>query len=91
MTIDKATDFLGLPQASLLATQQRGGFDFYSISAKRGQAPVVFESTVASTVERIFFQLGGAKQTIVPNRSLWTDAAKVDPVIPSTFAPRRGG
>ena len=91
MSVQQAADYLGLPANQIQTTIAAGGFDFYSIAVKSGQTATTFESAIASTVQRSFATVGGAKQTIVPNRSLWTDAIKVDPKLPGTYSARVGG
>jgi len=86
MSIDQSSNFLGLPLAQRLTAQQAGGFDFYTISAV--QPATVFQSTIARTVERNISQTAGGSQVLVPNRSIWTPAVRVDPLQPSTFSPR---
>ncbi len=67
---------LGLPaQQSIRGAQL--GFEVYSISPKPGTAPKVFSSTIAPIEQGAYKALGGAEQTIVPNRSLWTDPKSI--------------
>ena len=91
MTTQQAADYLGLPASQVQTAVAGGGFDFYAIALKPGLNATTFESVIASTSQRVFTTGGGAKQTIVPNRSLWTDAIKVDPKLPGTFLPTSGG
>ncbi|WP_291915360.1 hemagglutinin repeat-containing protein, partial [Limnohabitans sp.] len=63
---------LGLPaQQSVRGAQL--GFEAYSITPKPGTTPKVFTSTVAPVEQGTYTAAGGAQQTIVPNRSLWTE------------------
>ena len=91
MPTQQAADYLGLPAIQIQATVAGGGFDFYAIAVKPGLTATTFESVIASTEQRVFTTGGGAKQTIIPNRNLWTEAIKVDPKLPSTFTLKSGG
>ena len=91
MSLEEASNFMGLPAAQLQAAKLNGGFDFFSITAKQGQNPVLFTSKIAPTEQRVFTQIAGAEQVIVPNRTLFTDAVKVEPNAPRTFPPKRPG
>jgi hypothetical protein len=63
---------LGLP-AEQSARGAQLGFEAYSIKPKPGTTPKVFASTVAPVEQGTHTAAGGAQQTIVPNRSLWTE------------------
>ena len=92
MSVEDAARVLGLPAEQLQSARNAGGFDYFSLTLKPGQTATVFESTVASTAQRMFSQSGGAKQTIVPNRNQWAEPVKID-IQPgrSIVAPRVGG
>ncbi len=68
----KLAEKLGLPPGS-----QSVSYDLYVIQAK--QPATVFQSTVAPTVDTLtgIRQSGGAIQTLVPNRGLFTDVQRV--------------
>jgi filamentous hemagglutinin len=53
------------------------GFEAYSITPKPGTAPKVFTSTVAPVEQGAYTARGGAQQTIVPNRSQWTEPKSI--------------
>jgi hypothetical protein len=63
---------LGLPPSA-----QATSYDIYVIQAT--QPATVFQSTVAPTLDTLtgIGQSGGATQTIVPNRTLFTNAQRV--------------
>nr|WP_231741803.1 hemagglutinin repeat-containing protein [Paucibacter sp. KCTC 42545] len=63
---------LGLPAEQSVRGAQLG-FEAYAIAPKPGTAPKVFTSTVAPVEQNAYKAVGGAQQTIVPNRSLWTE------------------
>lgn len=63
---------LGLPAEQSVRGAQLG-FEAYAITPKPGTAPKVFTSTVAPVEQGAYKAVGGAQQTIVPNRSLWTE------------------
>jgi filamentous hemagglutinin len=86
MTPEQAGQVLGLPAAQA-ANILRNGMDFYAITPKAGVTPNVFVSNVASTTQGAVTMPGGAQQVIVPNRSLWTTPA---PVNPFTLRPTGG-
>jgi len=92
MSIEDAARVLGLPVEQLQLARSSGGFDYFSMTLKPGQGATVFESTVASTQQRMFEQGGGAKQTIVPNRTNWDAPVKINvqpgrPIV----SPKSGG
>jgi len=60
---------LGLPVSSHSAK-----YDVYKIELKSGQQADVFESKIASTVENGYTTTGGATQSLVLDRTKWTDA-----------------
>ncbi|WP_307002965.1 hypothetical protein [Sphingomonas sp. SORGH_AS_0879] len=62
---------LGLPLGS-----QTGDYDIYQITAKSDVT--VFESKVAPTQQGSVKQVGGATQTIVPNRKMFSDPVKIN-------------
>ena len=92
MSIEDAARVLGLSAKQLLLARSTGGFDYFSMTLKPGQNATVFESTVASTQQRMFEQSGGAKQTIVPNRNIWDSPVKIT-VLPGrpVLSPKSGG
>ena len=63
---------LGLPAEQSVRGAQLG-FDAFAITPKPSTAPKVFTSTVAPVEQGVYKAVGGAQQTIVPNRSLWTE------------------
>ncbi|MDQ5880396.1 MAG: filamentous hemagglutinin, partial [Pseudomonadota bacterium] len=67
---------LGLPAEQSIRGAQLG-FEVYSITPKPGAVPKVFTSTVAPVEQGAYTAVGGAQQTIVPNRSLWTDPNRI--------------
>ena len=89
MSPQQTADFLGLPYSQLQSAVANGGFDMFAIAAKSGASPTVFVSTVAATAHPLLITAGGAQQIIVPNRSLWSAAVKVETVGGSAAFPRR--
>jgi len=67
---------LGLPAEQGVRGSQMG-FEVYSIVPKAGAAPKVFTSTVAPVEQGAYSAIGGAQQTIVPNRALWTEPRSI--------------
>ena len=67
---------LGLPAEQGIRGAQLG-FDVYAISPKPGVIPTVFVSEVAPIKQGGYFAKGGALQTLVPNRELWTSPKKI--------------
>ena len=67
---------LGLPAEQSVRGAQLG-FEAYSMTPKLGTAPKVFTSTVAPVEHGAYKASGGAQQTIVPNRSQWTDPKSI--------------
>jgi hypothetical protein len=63
-----ANDILGLP-----ANSQAMQFNVFEIQPKAGTSPTIYQSNIAtSTNSNGLTSVGGATQTIVPNRNLWT-------------------
>jgi hypothetical protein len=64
-----ANDILGLPSGS-----QSPGFKVYEVQPKPDAAPTVYQSDVATATNKTGpAAVGNAKQTLVPDRSLWTE------------------
>lgn len=53
-------------------------YDVYRMTPRPGQYPVGFKSTVAPVVQGNTTRSGGASQTLVPNRSQYTDPELID-------------
>jgi filamentous hemagglutinin len=67
---------LGLPAEQSIRGGQLG-FEAYSIMPKPGTSPKVFTSEVAAVEQDAYIATGGAQQTIVPNRTLWTEPKSI--------------
>lgn len=61
-------DRLGLPQASVASE-----YNFFEIRPRPGQTPNYYQSQIAPTIENGISHQGGAIQSLVPNRSQWTE------------------
>jgi hypothetical protein len=78
MTPQQAANALGLPLAQAAKMLDKG-MDFYAITPKTGVTPSVFVSDIAPATQAGINISGGAKQVIVPNRTLWNNPKKVNP------------
>ncbi|MDQ1816574.1 hypothetical protein RBA41_25060 [Massilia sp. CCM 9210] len=67
MSYDQISDRIGIP----LESQQTLRFDVVEVKATR--AVTVFESTIARTSQNGYIQPGGGVQTLITNRSAFTD------------------
>lgn len=64
-----ANDMLGLPAGS-----QGTGFRVYEVQPKPNVTPTVYQSDIATATNKAGpIAVGNATQTLVPNRSLWTE------------------
>ncbi|WP_218016535.1 hypothetical protein, partial [Curvibacter delicatus] len=64
-----ANDILGLPSGS-----QGSGFRVYEMQPKPNATPTVYQSDVATATNKAGpTAVGNATQTLVPDRSLWTE------------------
>ena len=55
---------------------------FFVMNAKAGEAPRVYQSSIAPTTNPFeVTNVGNATQTIVPNRTLWDEPTKTNDVI----------
>ena len=68
---DQVEQLLGLPIGSHAVE-----YDLYEITADR--AVNVFESTIAPTVQNGFETTGGATQTLVLDRGMWSSPIKIE-------------
>ena len=74
---DRANDILGLPEGS-----QANSFSVFVMNPKAGEAPRVYQSSIAPTTNPSgVTNVGNATQTIVPNRTLWNEPTKTNDVI----------
>ena len=67
MSYDQISDKLGIP----LESQQTTRFDVVEVIAK--EKTTVFESVIAPTTQNGYAQPGGGVQTLITNRSIFTD------------------
>lgn len=79
MTPDQAANALGLPAAQA-AKMLEGGLDFFAITPKQGVMPKVFVSDIAPTAQGATTITPSGQQVLVPNRSLWSEPKKIDPL-----------
>ena len=69
-------DMLALPEGSC-----KGIYDIYKITLKKDQDIKnirIFESIIAPSSQGEIKRIGGAKQILVPDRNIWTDAVKIE-------------
>lgn len=69
-------DMLSLPEGSC-----KGIYDIYKITLKKDQDIKnirIFESKIAPSRQGTIKRKGGAKQILVPDRNIWTDAVKIE-------------
>ena len=69
-------DMLALPEGSC-----KGIYDIYKITLKKDQDIKnirIFESRIAPSKQGTVKRKGGAKQILVPDRDIWTDAVKIE-------------
>ncbi|SUD90617.1 hypothetical protein [Psychrobacter phenylpyruvicus] len=74
---DRANDILGLPEGS-----QANSFKVFVMQPKAGEAPRVYQSSIATTTNATgLTNVGNATQTIVPNRKLWQEPVETNDII----------
>jgi filamentous hemagglutinin len=78
MTPEQAANALALPLAQAARMLDKG-MDFYAITPKSGVTPSVFVSDIAPATQGGINISGGAKQVIVPNRTLWNEPKAINP------------
>ena len=67
----------GLPESS-----QGPQFQIFEIQPKPGQAPVVYESTIATTTNQSgLVDVGKGQQMLIPDRSLWTEPKNIGEIL----------
>lgn len=74
---DRANDILGLPEGS-----QANSFKVFVMQPKVGEAPRVYQSSIATTTNAFgLTNVGNATQTIAPNRKLWQEPVETNDII----------
>ena len=73
--MSKLEQNLGLPLSS-----HGVEYDVFKITAQ--QSGNIFNSTIAPTIQNGYKTIGGAAQSIVPDRGLWSTPSKIETFLP---------